>query len=189
MNHFPYSIELVLAHEGGYVNDPKDPGGETKFGISKRAYPNEDIKNLTKDRAKEIYYADYWLKNSLDKIDNQEVAAAALDTVVNHGRGAHLIQQALQNLGQPVTVDGRIGPDTLAHINKTAPKTYLPALHDVRQSYYQSLVANNPALAKFLPGWLSRIDKWKGTGGFAALLFLTGLAAAFMLYLKKKNNV
>jgi lysozyme family protein len=187
MNNFPYSIDLVLSHEGGYVNDPKDPGGETNFGISKRAYPNEDIKGMTKDRAKEIYYADYWLKNGLDKIDNQEVAAAALDTVVNHGRGAFLIQQALQNLGQPVTVDGRIGPDTLSHINSTAPKIYLPALYDVRQSYYQNLVANNPALARFLPGWLSRINQWKGqAGGLAALLLLAG---ALILYLKKKNLV
>jgi lysozyme family protein len=187
MNNFPYSIDLVLAHEGGYVNDPKDPGGETNFGISKRAYPNEDIKGMSKDRAKEIYYVDYWLKNGLDKIDNQEVAAAALDTVINHGRGAYLIQQALQNIGQPVTVDGRIGPDTLSHINATAPKTYLPALYNVRQSYYQSLVANNPALAKFLPGWLSRINPWKGQGGGLAALLLLG--GALILYLKKKNLV
>ncbi len=84
-------------------------------------------------------------------------------------------------------MDGRIGPDTLSHINATAPKTYLPALYDVRQSYYQNLVANNPALAKFLPGWLSRINQWKGqAGGLAALLLLAG---ALLLYLKKKNIV
>ncbi|MBI5843910.1 MAG: hypothetical protein HZB23_04475 [Deltaproteobacteria bacterium] len=48
-----------MAHEGGYVNDPADPGGETRFGISRRAYPNEDIKALTRERAAEIYYRDY----------------------------------------------------------------------------------------------------------------------------------
>lgn len=188
MNNFPFAIDLVLAHEGGYANDPKDPGGETSFGISKRAYPNEDIRALTKDRAKEIYYTDYWLKNNLDKIDDQGVAAAALDTVVNHGRGAYLIQQALQAIGRPVSIDGKIGPDTLQNINATPAKTFLPALHDVRESYYQNLVANNPELSKFLPGWLYRIDQWKGpaTGGLAALF---ALAAIAWLYLRNKRVV
>ena len=49
---FDEIIEVVLHHEGGYVNDPKDPGGETNFGIAKRSHPDVDIKNLTKDGAK-----------------------------------------------------------------------------------------------------------------------------------------
>ena len=49
---FDQVIDRVLAHEGGYVNDPDDPGGETKYGISKKAYPKIDIKNLTKEEAK-----------------------------------------------------------------------------------------------------------------------------------------
>ena len=53
-------IEKVLEHEGGYVNDPKDLGGETKYGITKRFYPDVDIKNLTKEQAKTIYHTDYW---------------------------------------------------------------------------------------------------------------------------------
>ena len=59
---FDEIIEVVLHHEGGYVNDPKDPGGETNYGISKRAYPDVDIKNLTEDGAKDIYRRDYWEK-------------------------------------------------------------------------------------------------------------------------------
>ena len=51
---FDEIIDVVLHHEGGYVNDPKDPGGETNYGISKRAYPDVDIKNLTEDGAKDI---------------------------------------------------------------------------------------------------------------------------------------
>ena len=53
-------IEHVLNHEGGYVDDPSDLGGETNFGIAKRFYPNVDIKNLTRDEAKNIYFEDYW---------------------------------------------------------------------------------------------------------------------------------
>ena len=57
---FDEIIDVVLEHEGGYVNDPTDTGGETKYGISKRAYPDEDIKELTVERAKELYKKDYW---------------------------------------------------------------------------------------------------------------------------------
>ena len=52
----------------GYVNDPKDPGGETNYGISKRAYPDVDIKNLTEDGAKDIYKRDYWDKNKCEDL-------------------------------------------------------------------------------------------------------------------------
>lgn len=187
MNHFPYSVEVVLKNEGGYINNPQDPGGETKFGISKKTYPSLDIKTLSQDQAKEIYYQDYWLKNNLDKIDNPEVAAAALDTVVNHGRGPYLIQQALQKLGKGISIDGRIGPDTLSLINSTPPSLFLSALYDTRKAYYNGLIQSNPALNVYLKGWLSRIHPWKepATGGFAALAALL-LTAWYFLRKKKK---
>ncbi len=56
---FAVALEKVLAHENGYVNDPDDPGGETKFGISKRSYANLNIKDLTREQAAEIYYRDF----------------------------------------------------------------------------------------------------------------------------------
>ncbi len=62
-------IEVVLHHEGGYVNDPKDPGGETNFGVAKRSHPDVDIKNLTKDGAKEIYKEHYWDGNKVESCD------------------------------------------------------------------------------------------------------------------------
>ena len=55
MAHFERAIDKTLAWEGGYVNDPKDPGGETKYGISKRAHPDVDIKNLSREKACAIY--------------------------------------------------------------------------------------------------------------------------------------
>lgn len=58
---FLEALEFTLRWEGGYVNNPADPGGETKFGISKLSYPLLDIKNLTKEQASAIYYLDYWL--------------------------------------------------------------------------------------------------------------------------------
>ena len=64
--NFLRAVKEVLKIEGGYVNNPNDRGGETKYGISKRAYPNVDIKNLTLDKAKQIYYNDYWYNIKLD---------------------------------------------------------------------------------------------------------------------------
>lgn len=188
MNHFPFSIDLVLRHEGGYVNNPKDPGGETKYGISKRAYPGEDIKNLSIDRAKAIYYNDYWLKNHLEKIADKEVAAALLDTVVNHGKGPMLAQKAAQDIGVPLSVDGKLGPQSIASINSLPAKQYLASLYNVRKDYYYDLVLRDPEKAVFLKGWLARIDKWKVEGS-ALAAFLLLAAAAALLYAKKKNLI
>lgn len=60
MTDFEKSVEFVLRWEGGYVNDPDDPGGETNWGISKRSYPHLEIKNLTREEAIEIYRKDFW---------------------------------------------------------------------------------------------------------------------------------
>ena len=64
-------IEVVLHHEGGYVNDPDDPGGETNFGVAKRSHPDVDIANLTKDGAKEIYKEHYWNKNKVESLSEE----------------------------------------------------------------------------------------------------------------------
>ena len=77
-------IERVLSHEGGYVNDPRDPGGETRWGISKRSYPHVDIKRLTRDDAIAIYERDFWRRVQGDKLPRQ-FAFQALDAAVNHG--------------------------------------------------------------------------------------------------------
>ncbi len=66
--NFSVALDFVLKWEGGYSNDPNDPGGETNFGISKRSYPNEDIKNMTKERAIKIYYENYWLKQKCNEL-------------------------------------------------------------------------------------------------------------------------
>lgn len=87
MAAFEEAVNLVLKHEGGYVNNPADPGGETNFGISKRAYPSLDIANLTQDDAKAIYQKDYW-RPYMEQEPNQVVANCALDCAVNQGPGA-----------------------------------------------------------------------------------------------------
>ncbi len=81
---FDRSMRFVLAWEGGYSNNHDDPGGETNFGISKRAYPDLDIKNLTLERAKEIYHRDYWLKAGCHKY-GWPINLIIFDTAVNMG--------------------------------------------------------------------------------------------------------
>lgn len=90
MGFFDRAFQIVVGEEGGYVNDPRDPGGETKYGISKRAYPNEDIPNLTLDRAKALYKRDYWDKVRGDSITDWGQALCMFDCAVNMGVGRSL---------------------------------------------------------------------------------------------------
>lgn len=82
---FERAFDMVIGHEGGYVNDPNDPGGETKFGISKRAYPTLDIKSVTIEQAREIYLRDYWFTAGCDRIEDDAMAILVFDCAVNQG--------------------------------------------------------------------------------------------------------
>ena len=151
-------IGKILAHEGGYVNDPKDPGGETKYGISKRSYPTRDIKNLSLEEAKEIYYNDWYLKLKLDQIISDSVAQKILDTAINIGPKTciQLLQRTLTSIGNPVVADGVMGPQTIRAINKSDPTVLLAHLRDKQAGYYCQLIARNPELQRFRAGWVKR---------------------------------
>lgn len=84
MSYFDSAFSIIIGIEKGYVNDPKDPGGETKYGISKRRYPGEDIPNLTLDRAKFLYQRDYWNSNKCGAMP-WEQALLVFDSAVNGG--------------------------------------------------------------------------------------------------------
>lgn len=102
-------ISLILKHEGGYINDPRDPGGETKYGISKRAYPGLDIAALTEQQARDIYARDYWAACKCQELP-PALALCVFDAAVNQGPvyARRTLQQALN-----VKVDGKIGPTTI----------------------------------------------------------------------------
>jgi lysozyme family protein len=109
---FLKAFEYVMYHEGGYVKDPKDAGGETKYGISKRSYPHLDIKNLTQDQARQIYFVDFWMKSKCEQIENENIAAKLFDLAVHAGipQAIKLIQRALRAAGTQVTEDGISAP-------------------------------------------------------------------------------
>ena len=85
MKDFEKALAFTLKWEGGYSNDPRDPGGETNFGISKRSYPHEDIKGMTLERATKIYYENYWIKAKCD-MHCFPMNIILFDTAVNCGR-------------------------------------------------------------------------------------------------------
>lgn len=106
---FEKCIDFVLAEEGGYVDSPLDPGGRTKYGISARAYPNVNIKELTIERASNIYKQDYWDRCRCDELP-LPIALLVFDTAVN--QGPEIAVKLLQtSLG--ILIDGLIGPTTL----------------------------------------------------------------------------
>jgi lysozyme family protein len=96
MSFFAAAFAIIVGAEGGYTNNPADPGGETKYGISKRAYPDEDIVNLTLERAQELYKRDYWDKLNCDGMP-WELALINFDCAVNQGIG---IARAIQRLAK-----------------------------------------------------------------------------------------
>jgi lysozyme family protein len=151
MAAFQKSIDFTLKHEGGYVNHSKDPGGETKFGISKKAYPKEDIANLTKERATEIYKQDYWTPIKAAEMP-EPIAMLAFDMAVNHGvgRAAKLLQQVVG-----AKADGHIGSKSLAKIKQVYnqnPMGLIDSLVEKRRAFYQSL----KTYETFGRGWEAR---------------------------------
>jgi lysozyme family protein len=96
---FQIALDKVLKSEGGYVNDPADPGGETNLGISKRAYPNMDIASLTPATVAPIYKRDYWDKIAGDSLPSP-LNYVAFDCAVNQGVGeAAILMRAASNAG------------------------------------------------------------------------------------------
>ena len=153
--NFEEIIEVVLHHEGGYVNDPKDPGGETNFGIAKRSHPDVDIKNLTKDGAKEIYKEHYWDGNKVESLPEQ-LRHIYFDMSVNQGKGraVKILQRAANAKGANLKVDGGLGPKTLGAINNS--NVELQRVRAYRVKYYADLVTRKPDLEKFFYGWFKR---------------------------------
>ena len=146
-------VREVLIREGGYVNHPNDPGGETNYGIAKRSHPDEDIKNLTEDRAIEIYKKTYWNPSKASSIPG-EMRYTYFDMVVNMGqrRAVKILQEACNSKGCKLVVDGLIGRKTLAaskKIDNSRVKVY-------RILYYTDLIRRKPKLSDFIVGWLRR---------------------------------
>jgi lysozyme family protein len=166
---FDTQIPKTLAFEGGYVFDRNDPGGETRYGISKRSYPDLDIATLTQQQAIDIYYTDYWLKPGIDMLPDS-FSGKVFDAGVNMGprTAIRILQRVLAQVAnpslvksvQPFDYDGVIGFRTvaLASDHNLAPSAVLKYYIADLVAYYQGLADQHPVMQKYLTGWLRRAN-------------------------------
>lgn len=154
---------LIIIEGNGKVSKLKnDRGGLTKWGISQRSYPHLDIRNLTRDDAVQIYHRDFWTPIRGDKFDSIAVADTVFVYGVHSGPGtaAERLQETLNGLGKPLSVDGRIGPATIAAANSVPPLALVEAFKRNIQARYDQIVAADPTQEEFANGWRNRL---KGT--------------------------
>jgi len=156
MANFDIAFEKVIGFEGGYVNDTNDVGGETKYGISKRAYPDLDIKNLTLDQAKEIYKKDYWDRIKGDEIVDQHIADLLFDTAVN--MGAYNTVKNIQKILN-VDIDGILGNITINALNSFDADKFIALFKLNRINRYIDICIKRTTNKKYLFGWVKRTLK------------------------------
>lgn len=177
-------LNEVLKYEGGFVNDPFDKGGKTNRGITESTLKSAikqgivpstvTIESLTNDleSVRKIYEINYYLRAKCDQMPHP-LAFAHFDAAVNHGVGnaARFIQRTLNALGAALNVDAAIGPLTIAALEKTLAVVELDVIVkvycDIRKSFYDAIVANNPSQQKFYRGWMNRLNNVRKFCGVA----------------------
>ena len=173
---FDAAVAVVLAHEGGFVDDPADPGGATNWGVSLRFaraqgasidfdidhdgdVDVDDIRAMPRETAIEVYRVDWWDRYGFPRFPLPEaVAVKTFDTAVNMGprRAIRILQECCTDQGQPVAEDGILGAQT-ADAAAACDATALLADYRRRQAaLYQLIARNNPGQRRFLNGWLAR---------------------------------
>lgn len=163
MADFEEAVNFVLANEGGYVNNPNDPGGETNFGISQKFLEkyNRAAKKITKEEAIFVYKKFFWEDVGYESIEEQKICNYIFDMAVNHGKtqAIKITQRALWpyfsgNLAYIVD-DGILGSRTMLEINHQGINLKY-TLQSERAGFYRLLVALEPSRKEFLNGWLNR---------------------------------
>jgi lysozyme family protein len=154
---FAAAVERLLADEGGLVDDTADRGGETKYGISQREYPQVDIGGLTRAAAAAIYYRDWWQRYGYGTLP-EVIGGKLLNLAVNLGPGvaARCLQRALRACGRDVAEDGVLGASTRQAVAVVEGTSLLAALRSEAAGYYRELAAAHGAQERFLSGWLRR---------------------------------
>lgn len=159
VNNFPTCLAFTLQQEGGWSNNPNDPGGCTMKGVTLAAFQQwkndtsltcADLSNITSDDVSDLYQQNYWTPVSGDDLP-AGVDLMTWDMAVNAGVGgsAKLLQASVG-----VTIDGGIGPETLAAVTAANPVTLINALAQHQSQYYQSL----STFKYFGTGWLNRVN-------------------------------
>ena len=151
-DNFDECLKMLLHHEGGYVNHPKDPGGETNLGVTKRVYEKwggtKDMKDLTVEDVAPIYKKEYWDRCKCDDLESG-VDWVVFDWAVNSGTGRSA--KAIQKICG-ASLDGAIGPKTLALIGTQNTEYVIEEFCKIRQDFYESL----KTFDTFGKGWTRR---------------------------------
>lgn len=170
MSDFQTAITILLKHEGGY-NPSDNLRGAANFGITQKTYDELKyparvsgwpvaVRDLTKEQAKLFYYEQFWTANRCGAIEDPKLATLFFSLGVNCGlgRAARWLQEAVG-----VTVDGRIGAQTLASANSLNPTTTLANLKDLAWEHYHGLAQAKPKLyGDDLCGWMDRLAELTG---------------------------
>lgn len=153
MSDFNKSFDRLIGHEGGYVNHPADPGGETNWGVTKRtAQANGytgNMRAMTREQAKSIYKSAFWDRVKADTLDDA-VAYQLFDACVNHGigNGVRMMQRAVG-----VADDGIVGNITLNTLHSTSPTDFIMRFNAQRLTFYTNL----STFSTFGKGWVRRV--------------------------------
>lgn len=160
--NFPRCLDAVFKAEGIFSNDPGDPGGATKYGITRatlarwRGHPVTvaDVMAMEMDEARAIYRAYYWIVVRAGELPSG-VDLVVFDVAVNSGpgRAVKMMQRAVA-----VTADGIFGPMTMRAIAAMPAANIVIALDGIRRKFYRGLVARDPSQSRFIKGWLNRVD-------------------------------
>lgn len=147
----------TIPSEGCYDNKINDKGMETKYGISKRWYPNEDIPNLTRERANALLYRDYWNYNGINKLP-ANISGAVFDNAVNQGPPT-----AIKNTHKALGIEpgNIIGEQTLNKISKSSPYEFLDKFKNAAQNINNQNIQSDSSQNEFKNGWFRRINRWR----------------------------
>lgn len=155
---FALAMQLIQKHEGRSLNaHTHDRGGQTKYGISQKAYPHLKIERLTWKEAQQIYHKDYWQRYHLARIRFPQIAVKVMDMTVNMGpnRTFQIIQTALNR--QNINIHTKhMNLEAIRAINQAEPISLLDDLRNESCSFYRRLASRDSSQSKFLKGWLRR---------------------------------
>lgn len=169
MSDFEFAVKYVLDNEGGYSNDPNDPGGATNFGITagdlarwrKKPVTASDVQNMSVVEAENIYRSFYWDPLSCDGVNSKAISTAIFDTGVLYGisTSGKYAQRVCASLAQPVKIDGVIGPMSLKALNSVDDSKFIHGMYDLIIDHIDALVDANNRLKKFQAGWVNRAKR------------------------------
>jgi lysozyme family protein len=170
------ALNLLLKHEGGFVNDLSDLGGATNYGISLRFLRAQkiingdidakDIEALTPEKAAELYKKEFWEKSEVSRIINQRISNMLFGLCVNLGKKSaiKLFQNAINavsiNKNQLLEVDGVLGDKTIKKANKIEEQQLISSYKYAASAYYRGLTLKNKNLDRFIHGWLQRVNSY-----------------------------